>query len=133
MQKAPQIPVLKCECGAAIEIPGHRIGDSVPCPSCRKLRVVLRSRVTGEVLPAAGAPGQISDRLPEVQESLERIRLRRAGHAARDVTLFPLGAVFGIGAFGYYLSAILQGQNLVALGYPREGRRLQALGVATYV
>jgi hypothetical protein len=133
MPKAPAVPVLKCECGSTIEIAGRRIGDSVECPSCKKLKVVLRSKVTGDVLPAFGAPGTISDRLPEVQESLQRIRLRRAGHAARDVALFPPGAVFGAGAFGFYLAAILQGQNLAALGFPQEGRRLQVLGVASYL
>jgi hypothetical protein len=130
--KAPVVPELKCECGVVIQIAGRRIGDSVSCPSCKKLRVVLRSKVTGDVLPAAGAPG-ISDRLPEVQESLERIRLRKAGHAARDVQLYAPPAVFGVGAFGFWLTAVLQGQNLIALGYERQGRRLQVTAVTVYV
>jgi len=134
MPKADLVPTIKCPCGAVVEIPGRRIGDSVECPACRKGQVILRSKVLGgEVPPADGAPGQISDRLPEVQESLERIRLRRASHAARGVTLYPPAAVFGAGVlFGFYLSAILAGQNLAALGQPARGRRLQAIGVVLY-
>ena len=132
MAKAVAVPVLTCECGQKNEIPGRRIGDTITCSGCQKPRVVLRSKVEGDVLAGAGAP-HISDRLPEVQESLQRIRLRRAGNAARDVALFPLMAVFAVGAFGFYLSAILQGQNLIALGSPAEGRRLQVLGVTSYV
>lgn len=131
MAKTAVTPVLTCECGKKIEIPGRRIGDSVHCPGCSQARVVLRSKVDGDVLPAEGAP-HISDRLPEVQESLARIRLRHAGNAARDVALYPPLAVFATGAFGFYISAILQGQNLIALGSPREGRRLQVLGVSSY-
>lgn len=132
MAKAVAVPVLKCACGVLVEIPGRRIGDSVECPSCRKKQVVLRSKVEGDVPPADGAPGQVSDRLPEVQESLERIRLRRAGHAARGVALYPLWAVFGLGVFGFYLPAVLHGQNLIALGFPERGRRMQALGIGIY-
>src|SRR5580658_8415887 len=132
MAKALLVPTLKCACGSAIDIPGRSIGDSVECPSCRRLLVVLRSRVTGEVPPADGAPGQVSDRLPEVQESLERIRLRRAGHAARGVALYPLWEVFALGVFGFYLPAILAGQNLIALGFKERGKRIQVLGIALY-
>ena len=55
--------------GNSIEIPGRRIGDSIACPACRKVRVILRSKVKGEVPGAEGAPGTVSDRLPEVQGS----------------------------------------------------------------
>src|SRR5258708_5993207 len=129
MAKAVAVPTLKCACGASFDIPGRRISDTIECPSCRKSQVILRSKVEGDVPPADGAPGQISARLPEVQESLERIRLRRAGHAARGVALYPLWAIFALQVFGFYLAAFLVGQNLVALGYRERGRRLQTLGI----
>jgi hypothetical protein len=132
MAKALAIPTVKCACGATFAIPGHRIGDTVECTACRKSQVVLRSRVEGEVPPADGAPGQVSDRLPEVAASLERIRLRRAGHAARGVALYPLWAIFGLGVFGFYLPAFLTGQNTIALGFGERGRRIQALGIGLY-
>src|SRR5579871_3629810 len=133
MAKAPVIPELVCECGRSIEIAGRRIGDSVVCPSCGKERVVLRSKVKGEVLPAQGAPGAISDRLPQVQESLKRIRLRQAGHAAKGVSLYSMRTLILSGVFGFYLTAVLAGQNLIALGQPERGRRLQVLGVGSYL
>jgi hypothetical protein len=132
MAKAAAIPVLKCACGSLVPIPGRRIGDTVECSVCRKPQVVLRSKVQGDVLPVDGAPGQVSDRLPEVQESLERIRLRRAGHAARGMALYPTWAIFALGVFGFYLPALLAGQNVIALGSGERGRRLQALGIALY-
>jgi hypothetical protein len=132
MAKAVAVPTLKCSCGATVEIPGRRIGDTVACSSCRKEQVVLRSKVQGDVPPADGAPGQVSDRLPEVQESLERIRLRRAGHAARGVALYPLWSIFALSVFGFYLPAFLAGQNAIALGYKERGRRMQVVGVALY-
>jgi hypothetical protein len=133
MPKAPSIPTLTCECGQAIEIPGRRIGDSVTCGGCRKLRVILRSKVKGELQAAVGAPGTVSDRLPEVQESLKRIQLRRTGNAARGVALYPLWAVLACALLGPYLSTVLTGQNLAAIGYPERGRRVQVLGVLYYV
>ncbi len=132
MAKALAAPTLKCACGASFDISGRRIGDTVECSSCRKSQVVLRSRATGEVPPADGAPGQVSDRLPEVQASLERIRMRRAGHAARGVALYPLWSVFALGVFGFYIPAFLAGQNLIALGFPERGRRTQVVGIALY-
>lgn len=133
MPKQAAEPVLKCDCGTAIPISGRKIGDSVPCPSCRALRVVLRSKVDGEV-PAAGAtPRAISDRLPEVQESLKRIRMRQAGAASRGIALYPQWVVLVLGAFGFYLPAILAGQNLLALGLTERGRRLQVAGVVSYL
>src|SRR5947207_5277991 len=104
--KVQGVPILRCACNHAIEIPGHRIGDSVACPACKKTCVILRSKVEGDVPGAQGAPGTVSDRLPEVQESLERIRLRRAGHAARGVALYPGWAVFSLGIFGFWLTAV---------------------------
>ncbi len=132
MAKAVSVPTLKCSCGAVTEIPNLRIGDSVDCATCKKPQVVLRSKVQGDVPPADGAPGQISDRLPEVRESLERIRMRRAGHAARGVALYPLWAIFALQVFGFYLVAYLVGQNLSALGYRTPGRRLQIAGMVLY-
>lgn len=132
MAKALAVPSLKCACGVAFDIPGRRIGDTVECTGCRKSQVVLRSRVNGEVPPADGAPNQISDRLPEVQASLERIRLRRAGHAARGVALYPLWSVFALGVFGFYIPAFLAGANMIALGNGDRGRRTQAIGIGLY-
>ena len=132
MPKAGIVPSLACSCGHKIEIPDKRIGDSVTCPACRESRVVLRSKVQGDVPGSSGAPGAVSDRLPELQESLARIRLRKAGAAARGIALYPVWATVASGVFGFWLPAVLAGQNLAALGDSERGRRLQVLGVTSY-
>lgn len=125
-------PRLACACGQAIDIPGVRVGESVTCPKCQAVRVVIRSRVTGDVPPAARTGGLSADERAEVKDALKRIKLRRAGAAAGHVELYPSWAVFVAGV-QFYLSAILAGQNLVALGEARRGRQLQAIGIISYV
>lgn len=125
-------PRLACDCGAAIEIPGLRVGDSARCPSCKALRVVIRSRVTGDVPPAARTGGLTAEERQEVAQALKRIKVRRAGEARGHVELYPSWAVFVAGV-QFYLSAILAGQNLIALGEPGRGRRLQVVGVLAYL
>lgn len=125
---------LRCGgCDQEIPLDGQRIGDTVRCPGCARLRVVIRSRVTGEVAPAATQAGALrDDEMTEVQDALTRIRARRLGHTARHVPLYPSWAVFVAGA-QFYLSGILAGQNLIAVGQARAGRWLQVVGVASYV
>ena len=125
-------PRLACACGAAIDIPGARVGDSVRCPSCQAVRVVIRSRVTGEVPPAAQTGGLSADERGEVAQALKRIKLRRVGAASGHVELYPSWLVFVTGV-QFYLSAFLAGQNLIALGDARRGRALQVTGVVSYV
>ena len=112
-----QTPVLDCACGAPIELEGKRIGDGVRCPQCWKLRVVLRSKEPGYVPPATGAPSQARERQAEVQASLDRIRIRRAGRAARDVALYPTWAILlGGWLLGVFTGGYLASQNMVAVG-----------------
>ncbi|RMG10868.1 MAG: hypothetical protein D6731_16615 [Planctomycetota bacterium] len=126
-------PTLDCACGHRIPIEGRRIGDGVTCDACGAYRVVLRSRVRGEVPPAAArAGGLTAAEREEVAEALRRIKLRRVGHAARHLELYPSWAVF-VAGLQFYLSAVLAGQNLIALGQEARGRRLQVFGVASYV
>lgn len=125
-------PKLACACGASIEIPGLRVGDSVKCTACQQVRVVIRSRVTGEVPPAAQTGGLGAEERDEVARALKRIKLRRVGAASGHVELYPSWLVFVAGV-QFYLSAILAGQNLMALGEARRGRSLQVIGVASYV
>jgi hypothetical protein len=124
LAKAATTPTLDCPCGAKIDIDGKRIGDSVSCSSCQKMRVVIRSKVQGDVPPAGGpAREAISDRLTEVQASLERIRTRRSGKAAADVTLYPTWAiVLGGWLFGVFTGGYLAAQNMVALGKMTSAR-----------
>lgn len=118
------IPTLDCPCGAAIDITGHRIGDSVTCAKCGKSRVVIRSKAKGEVPPAGGTPAQAtSDRLTEVQATLDRIRVRRAGRSARDLALYPTWAVFlGSLVFGVFTGGYMAAQNMVAMGQLSQPR-----------
>jgi hypothetical protein len=111
-------PTLECTCGAKIDITSHRIGDTVTCSACGKPRVVIRSKVLGDVAPAGGAPAQAtSDRLTEVQATLERIRVRRAGRSARDLALYPTWAVLlGSLIFGVFTGGYMAAQNMVAVG-----------------
>lgn len=125
-------PKLTCACGAAIDISDRRVGDSVRCPGCQALRVVIRSRVTGDVPPAARTGGLTVEERNEVAQALKRIKVRRAGEARGQVELYPSWAVF-IAGVQFYLSAILAGQNLATLGEPRRGRQLQVLGVVAYL
>lgn len=125
-------PKLACACGASIDISDRRVGDSVRCPGCQALRVVIRSRVTGEVPPAARTGGLSADERNEVAQALKRIKVRRAGEARGHVELYPSWAVFVAGV-QFYLSAILAGQNLATLGEPRRGRQLQVIGVVAYL
>ena len=110
-------PTLDCACGAKIDITDRRVGDSVSCTACGKPRVVIRSKVKGDVPPAGGAPAQTSDRLTEVQATLERIRVRRAGRSARDLALYPTWAVLlGSLIFGVFTGGYMAAQNMVAVG-----------------
>lgn len=126
-------PTLECPCGARIELVEKRIGDEVTCVGCGKLRVVIRSKVTGEV-PAAGANAAraASDRLAEVQVTLDRIRVRRAGRAARDVALHPTWSIFVSAlVLGVYVGGYLATQNLVALGKLSAARAARSVVLLT--
>lgn len=125
-------PRLTCACGAAIEIPGKRIGDSVRCGGCGKLRVVIRSLTGGEVPPAVQAGSMDEEERREVADALKRIKLRRAGRANRHVALYPSWAVFLAGV-QFYLAGIMAGQNLAAVGQEARGKRLMVLGIVSYV
>ena len=125
-------PKLTCSCGAVIDISDRRVGDSVRCSACQALRVVIRSRVTGDVPPAARTGGLTTDERDEVARALKRIKVRRAGQARGQVELYPSWAVFVAGV-QFYLAALLAGQNLATLGEPRRGRQLQVLGVVAYL
>jgi hypothetical protein len=124
---------LECHgCKAEVPLNGKRIGDSVTCPACKTLCVVIRSRTKGEVAPAKLAGGLAPTERREVAEALHRIKLRRIGQAARHVELYPSWAVFAAG-LQFYLSAILAGQNLILQGEEKRGRFLRTLGVVSYV
>jgi hypothetical protein len=125
-------PSLECGCGRVIELGARKIGDSVTCPGCSKLCVVIRSRTKGEIPTAIRSGGLTSGEKREVSETLRRIKLRRVGHATRHVKLYPSWAVF-LSGVQFYLSAILAGQNLINQGDPKRGKRLQLIGVVSYV
>lgn len=125
-------PQLSCACGAKIEIQGSRVGDSVPCPSCKALRVVLRSRVLGDVPPAAQTGGLTANERHEVAQALKRIKVRRAGAARGHVELYPSWAVFVAGV-QFYMAALLAGQNLALLGETRRGKQVKVMGVVAYL
>ncbi|MCO5165478.1 MAG: hypothetical protein M9894_03800 [Planctomycetes bacterium] len=125
-------PSMACPCGATIDLTDRRVGDSVRCGGCQRLSVVLRSRVKGDVPPAARTGGLTADERQEVAQALKRIKVRRAGAARGQVELYPSWAVFVAGV-QFYLAAILAGQNLQALGEPQRGRRLQVMGVVAYL
>lgn len=125
-------PRLNCDCGAATPVAGKRVGDSITCSGCRELRVIIRSKVAGD-MPAAVEAGALSaDERGEVAETLRRIKLRRVGRATQHVDLYPNWAVFVAGV-QFYLSGFLAGQNLIALGQEERGKRLQVVSVVLYL
>lgn len=125
-------PQMSCACGATIELQGNRVGDSVPCPSCKALRVILRSRVLGDVPPAAQTGGLTANERQEVAQALKRIKVRRAGAAHGHVELYPSWAVFVAGV-QFYMAALLAGQNLQLLGETRRGKQVKVMGVLAYL
>jgi hypothetical protein len=126
-------PRLTCRgCKGTIDIPGRRVGDAVDCPSCGIRNVILRSKTMGEVPPAIEQGGLSHDDRLEVQAALKRILTRRHGEAHGHVELYPNWAVFVAGV-QFYLSAVMAGQNLIALGEERRGRKVQVVGVLAYV
>lgn len=130
---ASSAPRLTCRgCKATIDIPGLRVGDSVKCQACGAQNVILRSKTQGDVPPAIVQGGLSHEERAEVQAALKRIHTRRHGEAHGHVELYPNWAVFVAGV-QFYLSAVMAGQNLIALGEERRGRRLQVVGVLAYV
>lgn len=126
-------PQLICSgCQAAIDLGGRRVGDSMSCPRCSSLQVITRSKTRGDVPTVITGGGLDPHERREVDEALRRIKLRRVGHATRHLKLFPSWAIFLAGV-QFYLSGILAGQNLIVQGSERAGRRLQILGVVSYL
>jgi hypothetical protein len=127
-----QFPRLNCSCGKATDISGRRVGDSLACSGCGQLRVIIRSKVTGD-LPAAVEAGALTAvERDEVEATLRRIKLRRVGRATQHVDLYPNWAVFVAGV-QFYLSGFLAGQNLIALGQEARGKRVQVTSVILYL
>jgi hypothetical protein len=94
--------------------------------------VVIRSKTTGEIPAAVRNAGLSASERKDVAEALKRIKLRRVGQATRHVQLYPSWAVFASGV-QFYLSAILAGQNLIRQGETARGRRVQAVGIVSYL
>jgi len=126
-------PHMACPaCQHRVDLTGRRVGQSTRCGACQAFVVVTRSKVRGE-LPAAVAAGELTpEEQREVGEVLERIKLRRIGSATRHAELYPSWVVFVAGV-QFYLSGILAGANLAALGDVAGGKRLQLQGVVAYL
>ncbi len=131
---SPRVTCPSCERATELkgDLAGKRIGDSIRCAGCQSLVVLTRSRVRGDLPPPVQAGVLTRDEQREVAEALRRIKLRRVGNATRHVRLYPSWAVFLAGV-QFYLSGILAGQNVTALGDPARGRRLQVLGILGYL
>ncbi|MGE0707312.1 MAG: hypothetical protein AB7N76_04820 [Planctomycetota bacterium] len=127
-------PRLICQgCQASLDLSGLRIGDSIRCSGCDRLEVITRQKVTqGDIPPAKRAGGLTPAERREVDDTLQRIKLRRVGQAARHVDLYPSWAIL-LAAGQFWLSALLAGQNLIAMGQATRGRRLQVAGGVAYV
>lgn len=132
---ATLVPQIKCQkCGAPIELKGLAVGDSTRCSGCNHFEVITRTKVSqgSGGLPAARRAGLSAEERLQVNETLQRIKLRRVGHAARHVELYPSWAIM-LSAGQFWLSSLLAGENLRAMGEDTRGRRLQILGVVAYL
>jgi hypothetical protein len=126
-------PRTECQhCQASVNIAGRRIGDSLPCPDCGKLIVIVRSKTLGDVPPAVVTGILTQEERHEVNEALHRIKLRRVGRSARHVDLYPTWAIY-LSVFQFWLAGVLAGRNLVALGQEARGKRMQWTAIAAYV
>lgn len=126
-------PTLDCtSCKTAIPLDGKRVGDSTHCPKCGQFEVITRTKVTGELATARQRSSLSAAERAQLDETLRRIKLRRRGRASRHVDLFPSWAIF-LAAGQFWLSALLAGRNLEAMGDRARGRRLQWTGAALYV
>jgi hypothetical protein len=126
-------PRTECShCKASVRVSGHRIGDSLPCPECKGLIVIVRSKTVGDLPPAVVTGVLTQEERAEVADALHRIKMRRVGRSSRHVELYPTWAIL-IGLFQFWLAGILAGRNLVALGQERRGRRMQVRAVVSYV
>lgn len=125
-------PRLECgACQASLPLGGKRVGDSVQC-GCGRLEVITRLKIKEGNLPPAKIMGRMEPKeRQEVDEALQRIKMRRVGHAARNVEVYPTWAmVLAIGQF--WLCGILAGHNLKVTGQPKRGRRIAIMGAVLY-
>lgn len=132
---ATLLPQIQCQsCGAPIDLQGLRVGDSTRCQACNHFEVITRTKVSqgAGALPPARRAGLSAEEREQVSETLERIKLRRVGHAARHVELYPSWSIM-LSAGQFWLSSLLAGENLRAMGEEKRGRRLQILGVLAYL
>lgn len=127
-------PHLECgECQMRVPLQGKRVGDSIRCSSCQALVVITRSKAKGDVPPQSiRAGGMTHEERAEVADCLRRIKNRRIGRAARHVTLYPSWLVLmTLGQF--YLSGILAGLNIAAVGQGQRGRKMQIGAIVAYL
>ena len=126
-------PLLECgACKSRLPVTGKRVGDSVQC-GCGRLEVITRLKIKEGNLPPAKIMGRMAPKeRKEVDGALQRIKMRRVGHAARNVEVYPTWAlVLSIGQF--WLTGILAGHNLKVTGQPERGRRVAVAGGVLYV
>ncbi|MBL4845670.1 MAG: hypothetical protein JKY65_09100 [Planctomycetes bacterium] len=126
-------PTLTCGgCKTPLSLSGKRVGDSVNC-GCGRLEVITRLKIKEGSLPPAKIMGQLEPQeQKEVDETLRRIKMRRVGHASRNVEIYPTWAiVLSIGQF--WLAGIMAAHNLKVTGQRERGRRLELIGGGLYV
>lgn len=126
-------PLLECgACQTRLPVEGKRVGDSVQC-GCGRLEVITRLKIKEGSLPPAKIMGRLEPKeRKEVDQALQRIKMRRVGHAARNVEVYPTWAlVLSIGQF--WLTGVLASHNLGVTGQPQRGRRIAIAGGVLYV
>jgi len=127
-------PLYLCDCGRGIEFPGRRIGDTIDCPGCGAMRVIIRSKIDGTMPdPEALARNLSPEDREDVDQAHENIRQRREQHREQRADLFQTRWIFLLGLLGVYMAGILAAQNLSGLGKPQRGRRVLVLGVGSYL
>lgn len=128
-------PTYTCECGADFVLEEHKIGDTITCLTCKKPRVLIRSKIRGSLPENYGSMKFLSkSEREQVQDAFANIVRRRKRKAkSGQVSLVKSRWVFLLGLLGPYMSGYLAQQNLSAVGKPVLGKRVFVVSLGTYL
>jgi hypothetical protein len=127
-------PVYSCECGSSIPLGLHKVGDVVDCAQCQRARVIIRSKIQGNMPDNFGSMRFLSaDERVEVNEAFKNIVQRRVAKKTGQLYLVKSRWVFLLGLLGPYMAGFLAMQNLSAVGKEVRGKRVFLLSSLSYI
>lgn len=124
-----------CECGHKTPLTEERtIGAQITCEGCRKLKVIIRSKIEGS-LPDAFTQGRrltASERL-DVAAAWDNIKHRRAEKQPTRAELTRAPWIFFLSLLGVVVGGFLTYQNLRSLGKRGRGKRAFVLSILSHI